>query len=173
MGGVILASLVIGCLTSQIYSLLPATVAKIYGVTLIPYFWMFLIASLVAEKKDVVIPFLKKYWWVFVALLLLKRYVIDWDIRLSLYGLFDSLLLFTGLVGFAYAVPQVNIKVDISYGVYIYHMTVVNALIVLGFTGEDWILWVVIGVTCLLAWLSTVTIGKLSLKMKQKPFQTT
>lgn len=85
-----------------------------------------------------------------------------------MYPFFGTVLLFAGLVGFSYAVPQINVKTDISYGVYIYHMTIVNALIVLGFKGQSWTLWVVIGVSCLLAWISTITLGRISVHKKKK-----
>lgn len=164
---VILMAVTIGWLTPYVKSFLPETISKLYGVSLIPYLWMFLMAAFVSEKKDKVIPFLKRYWWVIIALLVLKRYVLHWDV-ISSYALFDTTMLFAGIVGFAYAVPQLNIKTDISYGVYIYHMTVVNALIALGFTGQSWTLWAVIAVTCVLAWISTVTIGRFSIRMKQQ-----
>ena len=146
---------------------LPETVGKLYGQTLLPYLWMFLCASLVAEKKDVMIPFLKKWWWAFVVVLLVKKYVIHWDIDAS-YAIFGTLLLFLGMIGFAYSFPNLNIKTDISYGVYIYHMTVVNALIALGYMHNLWLFVFVLVTTCLLAWISTKTIGEWSKHRKQK-----
>jgi len=166
-GGVILTFVVIAWLTPYIISHLPETLGKLYGVSLIPYFWMFLTAAFASEYKDKAISFLRKYWWLIIVLLLIKRYVLHWDVRFSLYYLFDTVMLFSGLVGFAYAVPQVNIRTDISYGVYIYHMTIVNALIALGFIGQSWTLWFVICTTTLLAWISTVTIGKYSQRRKR------
>ena len=164
---VVLISVIIGWVTPYLQSFLPDTVSKLCGVSLIPYSWMFMMAGFASEKKEKVIPFLKRYWWIIIALLILKRYVLHWDVLISSYALFDTTMLFAGIVGFAYAVPQVNIKTDISYGIYIYHMTVVNALIAIGFTGQSWTLWSVIGVTCILAWISTVTIGRFSIRMKE------
>jgi peptidoglycan/LPS O-acetylase OafA/YrhL len=165
---VILMAVVIGWLTPCVKAFLPETIAKLYGVSLMPYLWMFLMAAFASEKREIVIPFLKRYWWVIIALLILKRYVLHWDVLMSSYALFDTIMLFTGIVGFAYAVPQVNIKTDISYGIYIYHMTVVNALIAFGCTGQSWTIWGVIGVTCILAWISTVTIGRFAIRMKKQ-----
>ena len=139
-----------------------------YGVSLFPYLWMFLLAALASEKKDKVIPILKKWWWLFIFILILNTAVVQLDVKLSLYPIINTVLRFGGFVGFAYAFPRINVKRDISYGVYIYHMTIVNALIALGFVGESWTLWFVIVLTCLLAWISTITIGKLSLSKKQK-----
>lgn len=47
-------------------------------------------------------------------------------------------------------------------------MTVVNALIELGYTGNQWLLLLVTAITFILAWISTKTIGKLSMRMKGK-----
>lgn len=129
---------------------------------------MFLPAAFVAEYKDVFLPVLKRYWWIFITLLIVVRYVLNWDVSMNTnYGLLSTLLIFCGLVGFAYQFPKLNIKTDISYGVYIYHMTVVNALMALGFVGQHWTLWGVIGITCAIAWISTKTIGRLSLNKKK------
>ena len=47
-------------------------------------------------------------------------------------------------------------------------MTVVNALIALGYTGSQWLLLVVAAMTFLLAWISTKTVGKMAMSMKGK-----
>ena len=168
-GGVMVIFLIIAWLTPWITKQLPIVLGKLYEVSIFPYFWMFLIASLAAEKKEKVLPFLRSYWWVFIVVLLLnRREFFHWDIKLAIYPFINSLLRVGGIIGFAYAVPQINIKTDISYGVYIYHMTIINALIVLGYVGYSWALWTVIGVTCFLAWISTKTIGRLSVMQKQK-----
>ncbi len=167
-GGVIAISIILGGLTPEIEKVLPSFLSMLYGVTLIPYLWMFLIAAIFAEYYEKVIPVLKKRWWFFILIAILLRYVFHKDVAIHTYNLLGTLLLFCGLVGFAYKFPKLNIKTDISYGVYIYHMTVVNALIALGFVGQKWTLWAVIGITCLLAWISTMTIGRLSVNKKQK-----
>ena len=156
----IIASLGVALAIPVVKSHLPETIGKLMDMTLIPYLWMFLCASFVAEKKDVMIPFLKKWWWAFVVAILLKNYLLHWDINVTTYySLFGTLLLFLGLVGFAYSFPKLNIKTDISYGIYIYHMTVVNALITFGLFHNPWLFVLVLVATCLLAWISTKTIG--------------
>ena len=159
--------ILLGWLTPYVQHLLPVTVGKLYGVSLLPYLWMFILSSFVAEYRERILPFLKKYWWAFLILRLIRLCFLQIDILMGMYLFFDTVLLFCAIVGFAYALPQINIKTDISYGVYIYHMTVVNALIALGITGNRWELWFVIGITCFLAWLSTITVGRLSVKKRQ------
>lgn len=63
---------------------------------------------------------------------------------------------------------MLNINTDISYGVYIYHMTVVNALIALGYMQKPILLIIVVIVTCLLSYITTKTIGAFSKRMKAK-----
>lgn len=79
----------------------------------------------------------------------------------------ETILLFLCLIGASYVFPNLNIKTDISYGVYIYHMTIVNALIAMGYTKKSVLLVVVLVSTCVFAWISTKTIGKFSKKMKK------
>jgi peptidoglycan/LPS O-acetylase OafA/YrhL len=70
------------------------------------------------------------------------------------------------VIGFSYAFPSLNIKKDLSYGIYIYHMTVVNALIALGFTQTIGALITVIVLTFVVAYISTITIGNIVRKKK-------
>ena len=145
---------------------IPYIVGKLLNQTLLPYLWMFVVASFVAEKKDMFLPFLKRYWWLLLYSVLIVKYA-----RIDLYASYnvlETILLFSCLTGFAYAFPNLNIKTDISYGVYIYHMTIVNALIAMRYTNNPVLLVVVLVSTCVLAWISTKTVGEFSKRMKSK-----
>lgn len=158
------ASLGVSMMVPLMRAHLPEIAGKLLGQTLLPYFWMFLAASFVAEKKDLMLPFLKKYWWVFMAALLLVRFF-GLDFRAG-YNVLGTILLFLCLTGAAYVFPKLNVKTDISYGVYIYHMTVVNALIAMGYAGSQWLLLIVTVITFILAWVSIKTIGSLAMRKK-------
>lgn len=160
----LLVSIGMSMIVPLIQANLPEIAGKLIGQTLLPYFWMFLVASFVADKKDEALPFIKKYWWAFMAVLLLVR-VTGVDFRAG-YSVLSTILLFLCLTGAAYVFPKLNVKTDVSYGVYIYHMTVVNALIALGYTGNQWLLLIVFAITIILAWVSTKTVGKLSMRKK-------
>lgn len=156
----------VSIVTQTLRQVIPEVASKLIGQTILPYFWMFLAASFVAERKDSIMPFLKKYWGVFFMAVLVVRFS-HLDFYAG-YNVLDTILLFLCLVGAAYVSPKLDIKTDISYGVYIYHMTVINALIAMGYLHDRW-LWVVVSViTCLLAWISTKTVGELSRKMKMR-----
>lgn len=85
----------------------------------------------------------------------------------------ETILLLLCLIGASYVFPYFNIKTDISYGLYIYHMTIVNALIEMGYKTSPFLLVVVIVLTCILAWISTKTIGRFSKKMKNRSLAVT
>lgn len=132
-------------------------VSKIYSQTIIKYFWLFYIGAFIAEFKEKMLPILLKYWWV----LLIVAAVFFWtcvDIC-SGYQLFWSTFLIAGLIGFAYRFPKLQLKIDISYGIFLYHMTVVNAFVTFGWI-KNWV-WAVLCVCIVvgLAWVSTMTIG--------------
>ena len=159
-------SVFISFLTPHIRSNMPEIMGKLYGVSLLPYLWMFLIAACIEEFKEKALPFLKKYWAVFIVFAVIIQHT-PYDIW-SPYPLFFTVMLFLGILGAAYALPMINIKRDISYGIYIYHMTFINALIALGYVGNRWLLLVVVAASCLFAFASNKTIGNWSMRMKSK-----
>lgn len=159
--------IIIAYLTPYIQQPLPEIIGKLYGQTFMPYFWMFIVGAFFSEHKDKLLPICKKYWFAF-CLMTIAIMVTDWDISLGMYGMFRSISLFFCLIGLAYNAPWMNVKTDISYAVYIYHMTIVNALIAMGFTGKPLYLLVVTFLTFVISYISTVTVGSFSKRMKSQ-----
>ena len=162
----IAVSTLLAYLTPILNSYMPDTIAKLYKQTIFPYLWLFLSAAYVAEKRETFMPFIIKNWWVFIAMAIFF-FATRFDIKASYY-LFSTITLFVGILGASYVFPKLNIKSDISYGIYIYHMTVVNALIVLGYSHSVMLLPIVLAMTSLLAFISAKTIGRISMKAKYK-----
>lgn len=162
---VLVASVGVSSLTPLLRGVLPEIAGKLYDQTFIPYFWMFIIDAMVSEFKEKMLPVIKKYWWVAFCITLVIM-AAGFDLRLGHYSFLRTIALFLCLLGLAYAVPLINIKTDISYAVYIYHMTVVNAMIALGYMQKPVYLLVVIVITFVLSYLSTKWIGNWSQKMK-------
>jgi peptidoglycan/LPS O-acetylase OafA/YrhL len=162
MLGSVALSFFIGSLKGHI----PTLALKLISQTVFPYLWMFIFPSFIAEHREKILPFLAKYWYAF-SLLALFEFFISVDIKLE-YRFFRTISLCLFVIGFSYAFPSLNIKKDLSYGIYIYHMTFVNALIAIGFTRTIWSLLIVIGLTFFVAYISTVTIGDIAHKRKQK-----
>lgn len=145
--------------------LLPIVLYKLFLQTLIPCFWLFLLGMLAAEWKDRLLPGLCK-WWPALLILSALIYLYGWDLN-ARYGVLRSTSLCLGLLGFAHALPKLNVKTDISYGIFIYHMIVANAMIALGFVKKPVYLLFAAVLSLALAWLSTKTVGKFSSMKKQ------
>lgn len=146
--------------------LLPEIIYKLYKQTVIPYLWLFIMGAFIAENKEKILPILKKYWYVFLGIALVVQ-IIQIDILAS-YGVIRSFSLFFGLLGVAYKFPKFNISKDISYGIYIYHMTIVNILISIGFMENLGALLLTIIFSCILAWISHKTVGTLSISQRDR-----
>lgn len=139
-------------------------IGKLYEQTFIKYFWLFYIGMFIAEFKDRVLPVLIKYWYAF----LIIAAIFFWtgcDIFAGYY-LFWSLFLTIGLIGFAYRFPMLSVKPDISYGLFLYHMTVVNIFVNFGWIGSWLYVIPVVLIAGLLAYISTITVGRISMEKK-------
>lgn len=144
----------------------PLMIRKLYSQTVIPYLWLFVVGMCIARFKDTLLPIIKHYWWAFIIISAAAHFS-GIDISAH-YTVFGNGLMAVGMIGFAYSFPKLELKTDISYGLFIYHMTVINVLITFGLTRKAWLVPLVIAVSCLLAFVSTTVIGKWSNKMKQR-----
>ena len=165
----LVVSCVVSYVTPYFEPFMPGVIFKLYNQTLFPFFWLFLLGAFVSEYKEKIVPVLKKFWPLFLAISIFFMYG-NRDITMARegYTLFRSIGQFAGFLGLAYALPKLNIKLDISYGIYIYHMTIVNAMIELGFTGKFIYLPVVLVITCVIAYISSLIFGNLAKNKKAK-----
>ncbi len=131
---------------------------KLYNQTVIRYLWMFLLGMMMACFFDKIIPFCKKWWPVFICAGIIITFT-GFDFSAG-YGVLKTLFVLVAIIGFAYCFPQFKLKKDISYGIFIYHMTVVNAMITFGLTGR--IIWLMVAmvISCILGYISTIIAGK-------------
>ena len=153
----IVGLVVCSILMTELDKFIPEILAKLANQTVLSYLWMFLFGALMAEFFDQIMEILKNYWWLFISCAVILM-VLGLDIPAS-YNVLQSMCLSAGWIGFAYRFPKSNVKRDISYAIYIYHMIVVNAILALGQAGSITHLIIVVGVTCILAYLSTVLVG--------------
>ncbi len=144
----------------------PEVVQKLFNQTFLRYLWLFAIGCFFAEFQEVFLRLVKRFWWgtLLVAALF---YFTGIDLEAG-YGVITSFFLFAGVIGFAYRYPGLYRGKDFSYGIYLYHMTVVNAMITGGMRGKSVDIMIVILITCVLSWLSTETIGRISRDRKAR-----
>lgn len=146
-------SILIGASGPFLERMLPQLVYKLYLQTPVPYLWLFLAGMFIGEKREILIPFLRK-WWPAFALVSVGTFFVEWDIVCGHYNVLRSYGMILAVLGFSYRFPGLAVKRDISYGIYIYHMTVVNAMITLGATGKDRWVFVMMALSCALAYAS-------------------
>ena len=139
-------------------------IRKLYSQTIIYYLWLFLLGMAAGRFFDRLLPICKKFWIIFIPI---GTYlgVTEYDIMLT-YGVFRIILILLGLLGLAYTFPKLKLKKDISYGLFIYHMIVANVMMTFGWTGGLHYVLIAMAISCLLAYLSTITIGAYCAKKK-------
>lgn len=144
----------------------PTVIVKLFSQTVIPYLWLYVLGMSIARFKETLLPFIKRYWWAFLIISAAAHFS-GIDVSAG-YSVFANGLMAAGLIGFAYSFPRLELKHDLSYGMFIYHMTVINVLIIFGLTKKVWLIPIVIAISCALAFISANVIGKWSNKMKQR-----
>lgn len=148
---------------------------KLYRVSFAPWFYMFLVGVLVQRNFDKVSGFLSKIpVSMMMAIYLLVAFVGTQYLGLST-GNEVSPFLFVFLIPLvimlAYRKPEkVNSVLkgnDISYGIYIWHMPIVNQMLYLGYRDEHWQALLVVACTVLIAVFSWRYIEKPALGLKK------
>lgn len=152
----LLIGIVTNILTPHLNFILPELLVKLFEQTFLPYIWIFVLGALICEKFDVWRQFLMKYWFVFLFLSAIASFS-GYDF--GVYGTIKVLCLAPALIGFAYKYPRLTLKYDISYGIYIYHMVVINVFIELGFIERYIYILLTLMITIVLAIISSFTLG--------------
>lgn len=161
--GVIILCIAIGvlCIHIDIINGLPSIVKYIIGLSVGYHLWIFMIGSFVAKFFNKLIPLLSEFWYVpFLALIIYE--VVPMPIgSIVPYSLTGVVLLALFIFGFAYRFPNITIKTDISYSVYLIHMVFANAVIHLGYKGNVIAFAIIIAGTLIYAYMSTKLIAYL------------
>lgn len=149
---------------------------KLLGVSFIPWIWMFLIG--VFFQKNFI--FFHKYLsgkilyvlpiYLLVSYICLKYF--EWNMGNGINPIIFILLAIT-VFSFSYSFPNLSKMMlkrnDISYGVYIYHIPLVNILMYYGLMHNIKYFYLVLSATIILAVLSWFFIEKNSMKFKKHP----
>lgn len=150
--------LVFNILTPYSGIVLPEILSKLLVQTFIPYIWIFTFGALLCERFEDLKPFLIKYWWLF---LIASSIVTFSGVDLGTYGTIKVLTLAPAIIGFAYRHLLLNIKYDISYGLYIYHMVVIYVMIECGYVEKTIYIFAAFIISIILAIGSYITMGKI------------
>jgi peptidoglycan/LPS O-acetylase OafA/YrhL len=171
-----LESKVLALTTATGYGLRPNLASKLLGCTFIPWFYMFLVGVMAQRNFDVVQRILSGR-----AALLIPTYlgVTYLGVRVFGFGGGNSinpvlyLLLAATVFSCAYSVPWLSEKLlhrnDFSYGVYIYHIPVINLLMYCGLSSEYKYLLFALAATIVAAVLSWIIVERPAMKLKKHP----
>lgn len=108
---------------------------KLFGQTILPYFFMFLTGILCNEYKAKILPLLRKYWVVILALYYTIS-ITGIDIPATYTGFFSGVLIVLLILAIGYRFNKTVIRYDISYGMYLFHMIIVNAIVEVGISSK-------------------------------------
>jgi peptidoglycan/LPS O-acetylase OafA/YrhL len=168
--GFLLAVAALAFAAGSIASSQPKTMATLlFGATFIPHIWMFIVGVLIARNFQSWASVIegKGFHWLagYVALRLalmpLQSHVVDSAVYV---------LLAFAVISLAYTGRNASRKmlreVDISYGVYLYHMVIINVLVQTNNVGPGWPVVATILATFALAYLSFRFIERPALALK-------
>lgn len=169
------------CLVNQIYAggalrYAPEPWFKLIGVSFLPWFYMFLAGVLFQRNCPRLLAWFGTRWLplfvAYCALAVLGNRLLGWNLGNTL-----AVPVFLGLAVVTFAAtffrPGLSERLlrrnDVSYGVYLYHMPVVNLLLMLGLGGRAWGFPLAICATLLCAGVSWCLVEKPALGWKRHP----
>jgi peptidoglycan/LPS O-acetylase OafA/YrhL len=149
---------------------------QLFTVTFSPWFYMFLFGVLFQKNFNLLHKYLAgKTVYLFIIYIASAYYVdinLGWHFGNLLHPIM-YIILSALIFSFAYTLPLLSNKIlnrnDISYGVYIYHVPIINLFVYYNFTVNINYLCLVIIATLLGATMSWLFIEKASMKFKSHP----
>lgn len=150
----------------------PSKWVLLYNLSTLPFLWLFAMGAFIADRwNNGVLEFLKRYWpLAFITTIIVEFTGFDIDCSDPDYGYFLIKCISTlfWILGFAYAFPQLNVKTDISYALFLYHMTIIQIFYTYGYTQNFVYIIFVMIISAILSYLSTIYIGEWSKRKKQR-----
>ena len=113
-----------------------------------PYLYMFLIGAMAYRYFDTFVLFVRKYRVLLIIGLLVAIQIGNRYVHIGEYvNILSGVCLASLTCVLAYALGRkVRLPFDVSYGIYLYHMIIVNVLVELGRIGEmRYLMWTLLG----------------------------
>ena len=146
---------------------------KLAAVTLLPYLYSFLGGALLYYHRNRIRPLIEGKGMFWMSLFLAYCFFTGNSPSYfpELIQIPANLILTILTISLAFTRPQLGSILrgnDISYGLYIYHMPVINTILSLGFKGNYSVFFLCIGITALMAFFSWSFIERHALKLKNR-----
>ena len=161
---IFIGAIVENLLSVKVEQVLTGTIARIYSLSCLPYLYMYLFGAIIYIHREILLGWLEKYFWLFC----MGYGLIHWGIALDLR--FDwkyinpiSALLVMGIaIGAAFKFGSHRLKIDLSYGIYLWHLPVFDFIHV--------VLKMKFSICYLLiVWMATFAIAGVSNRYIEKP----
>lgn len=124
---------------------------KLVNCSIIPFMYMFMIGAYIYRFREKIFSYDRRVIMVGSLLLIYLYFLGGGQISGVYISLFNGIILATLVILLGYLFnKRIRIKLDITYGVYLYHMVVVNAVIALGIKQDFFIMLVVVGISLML-----------------------
>lgn len=152
------------------------TIAKFAYVSFVSWIYMFLIGVLSQQNFLILYHFVKgkaiQFVVGYVILVALYTHFLNWPTGNDITPiLFPFLAL--AILSLAYTAPYLSDRLlhknDISYGVYIYHMPIINIMMYYGLTSKIVYVFAVIIITIVIASLSWICLERIAIRKKKHP----
>lgn len=163
-------------LINVVRSMLPTNnlLFDLFSISFLPWFGMFLWGAYLSTSENLLEKIVNIPWPILIGFFLMMNFGLDW-IGLEVAGnninMISFLILSFLIIKVAYSKPDLSDKVlkgnDISYGVYIYHMLIVNVFVYYGFSAKSYLLIAVLLLTYACAILSWFLLEKPVLAFKK------
>lgn len=140
--------------------------------TFVPHFWLFLIGALIYLQINRLYSFFKGkvFYWLIIYItitVIFKYFTIE-----EKFIIIHRIVLACFVMSIAFSGRSIANKLlngrDLSYGLYIYHMLVINVFIFLGWINQPIYLIYIVLISYLLSYLSWVLIEKKALVFKEQ-----
>ena len=154
---VIMSSVLVSITGDNIIGSFSDFLSKLFRQTVLRYGWLFLFGCFLSEFKQQILPQFKRIWYVFLILSSLLLFLkIDVDAG---YWVIQNFCLLCGLLGFAYRFPNLQLKIDLSYGIFLYHMIIINIFITFELTHK--VIYIVFSfiLSAILAYISMLLVN--------------
>lgn len=154
---IIIIAIIFNVIFGYLDGVIPLILFKLINVTFLSYLYVFLIGMFCYAKQKEAVPFLRKYFWILIVLFVVWHFINSIYIHLKFgqyTNIFKGILISLVTISAAYKFGKHRIKREISYGLYIYHMVIVNVFVMFDLYGRWSYAIIVFIVSILIALLS-------------------
>lgn len=137
--------------------------------TFVPYIYIFLIGAFIYTFKDKILPILLDNYKYLLGLYLVWSVINEFLVlRIGLYVNFiTGVLLPILVITTGYLLGKCKLSIDLSYGLYLYHLVVINAFVHLKISNSILSLFLVYLITLLLSLMSWYLVEKPFMSLKK------